>query len=124
MSRKITAKNVNNIILVHANAMDLPFPDDEFNAVNCFGAIHLFSNLDKVFKEIYRVLKKEGVFITGALRREPGQTGRRIADIRRKIIGVDSYRFEELEEMLKNAGFVKVKCHHNKGLWLIVSVVK
>ncbi len=104
--------------------MNLPFPDDEFNAVNCFGAIHLFSDLDQVFNEIYRVLKKGGVFITGALRRKSGQAGRRVADIRKKIIGVDSYRFEELEELLRNAGFVNVECHHNKGVWLIVSVVK
>ena len=124
MSRKIMAENINNIILIHANAMDLPFPDDEFNAVNCFGAIHLFSDLDQVFREIYRVLKKGGVFITGALRRKSGRAGRRVADIRKKIIGVDSYRFEELEELLRNAGFVKVECHHNKGVWLIVSVVK
>lgn len=57
---------------VKASVLDLPFPDDSFDVVILFNVAHHLSvpslkesikNIDTAFKEIKRVLKKEGFFL-------------------------------------------------------------
>jgi SAM-dependent methyltransferase len=46
-----------------ADAMELPFPDDEFDAVVCQFGVMFFPDKSKAFSEARRVLKPGGVFI-------------------------------------------------------------
>ena len=52
-----------------------------------------------------------------------GILGRWLADLRRQIIGVDSYRPHELEAQFKAAGLENVICCHDKRGWLIMQAV-
>lgn len=43
-----------------ASADDLPYSNNEFDLVFCFGVLHHIPNTEKAIKEIYRVLKPKG----------------------------------------------------------------
>ncbi|MBA2412955.1 MAG: methyltransferase domain-containing protein [Burkholderiaceae bacterium] len=47
----------------HADAMQLPFPDESFDAVVCQFGVMFFPEKSKAFSEARRVLKSGGVFI-------------------------------------------------------------
>jgi hypothetical protein len=37
---------------------------------------------------------------------------------------MNAFRPDELENELHHTGFHHVQCHHNKGIWLIMSAIK
>ena len=49
-----------NVRFMHASALDLPFPDKEFDFVCCSGVLHHTPGVEKGLHEIYRVLKPGG----------------------------------------------------------------
>lgn len=46
--------------LLLAGALDMPFEDNDFDAVTCSFGVRNFSDLDKGLREMYRVLRKGG----------------------------------------------------------------
>lgn len=51
-----------NIVLRVADAANLPFSDDHFDAVFSFGVLHHIEDWQKAISEIHRVLKRGGFF--------------------------------------------------------------
>lgn len=120
-----------NLSLVHGNALELPFPDNEFDAVNCGGALYLLPDVPRAMQEINRVLKPRGRFTTSVLRNCFAGKGRLIDKFGRlytgvfdKAIGLHFFRPGELILIFRKAGLVNVKCLHSKRFWMIMSAVK
>lgn len=113
-----------NLLLIHGSATDLPFPDNQFDAVNCCGALHLFPELSTV-QGICRVLKPGGIFTVATTRQLiKGRLGRRLYDYLHTHGWPKYFLQEELESLLTQAGFVDVTFHHAKRYWHVVSAVK
>ncbi len=55
--------NLDNVTLCRMNALEIPLADESVDTVVANSVLHLISNPEKVVREIYRVLKKGGVFI-------------------------------------------------------------
>ncbi|HWQ72883.1 MAG TPA: class I SAM-dependent methyltransferase [Desulfitobacteriaceae bacterium] len=55
---------------VEANCMKIPFPDGSFDAVFSNGSLHEWEEPIKVFNEINRVLKANGIFYISDMRRD------------------------------------------------------
>lgn len=124
-SAKAQSEGIENFILVHGDAHDLPFYDMEFDVVSCCGALHLFPDLVKALSEVFRVLKPGGRFITGAGRWPwQGKSGKKIRDWYYKRSGVKGFFREELESFLEGAGLTNVVCHYEERSWLIMSATK
>jgi len=61
---KIKSKKLENIIqLQTADALNIPFDDNTFDAITCAFGVRNFENLSKGLTEIYRVLKPKGTFL-------------------------------------------------------------
>lgn len=121
---KAQAEGIENLLLIHGSAKDLPFPDNQFDVVNCCGALHLFPELSTV-KGICRVLKPGGRFTVGTTRRLlQGPVGKRIYDYLYRRGGVKYFYRHELESLFSEAGFTDVVCHHEKRYWHIMSAGK
>ena len=48
-----------------ANVLDMPFPDAHFNAVIMPQALNFIDDIERLYSEVHRVLKNDGVFIFG-----------------------------------------------------------
>ena len=121
---KAQSEGIDNLLLIHGSAKDLPFPDNQFDVVNCCGALHLFSQVSTV-QGICRVLKPGGRFTVGTTRRLlQGPVGRRIYDYLYRRGGVKYFYLDELESLLKDGGFTEVTCLYEKRYWHIMRAVK
>lgn len=122
--RRAAADALQNLVLIHANAMALPFESGRFDVVNCCGALHLFPDLARVLGEIARVLAAGGRFTAAAFRRREGRLAQWAARVRQRRLGIDAFAPHELAAQLASAGLGDVHCHHAAGVWLIMSAVK
>ena len=55
--------DLNNINFVRGDVACMPFNDSEFDIVLSMNGLHVFPNKTKAYKEISRVLKRDGLFI-------------------------------------------------------------
>ena len=54
------------LVLLHADGSDLPFRDETFTTVACYGSLHVFEDLGAAVAELYRCLAPGGqLFLTG-----------------------------------------------------------
>lgn len=123
-SLQAQAEGLENLLFIHGTAQNLPFPDNEFDVVNCCGALHLFPDIHNVLDKIFCVLKPGGRFTVAAARQ---LLKGRLAKITTYLQGKRGLRYfyvDELELLFKQAGLTNVTCHHAKRGWLIMSAVK
>ena len=114
-------EGLENLVLVHGDAMDLPFETRRFDVVNCCGALHLFPDVGVVLGEIARVLAPGGRFTLAAFRRRPGDLRERVTKLRRRVSGLNAFETGELTEALEKAGLGAVRCHHASRAWQVMS---
>lgn len=122
---KAQSEGIENLMFVHGDAHDLPFYNNEFDVVSCFGALHLFPDLQKALSEVCRVLKPGGRFVAGA-GRWPWQkkAGRKFRDWYLRRTGVKGFFREELESVFKGVGLTSIATHYEERSWLIMSAKK
>jgi ubiquinone/menaquinone biosynthesis C-methylase UbiE len=54
------------LVLLHADGLDLPFRDETFTTVACYGSLHVFEDLGAAVAELHRCLAPGGrLFLTG-----------------------------------------------------------
>ncbi len=61
--QKITEANLNQVTLIHGNAMELPFPDHSFDYVTIGFGLRNVPDYLQVLKEMNRVLKPGGIAV-------------------------------------------------------------
>ena len=61
---EISEIDISKLIVCRANALDIPLMDNSVDAVIANSMLHLISKPENVVKEIHRVLKNDGKFIT------------------------------------------------------------
>ena len=57
------SKNIKNAELVQGYADSLPYDDNSFDIVTCIQSFHHYPDPDKAMREVYRVLKPNGLYI-------------------------------------------------------------
>lgn len=84
----------------------LPFEDESIDVVTAFETIYFWSDIEECFKEIYRVLKKDGKFL---ICNEVSSMKRK--DVRKlsRVINLKVYTPKDLTNMLTDIGF---KCEY------------
>lgn len=122
---KAQAEGIENLCLIHGSALDLPFPEREFDAANCCGALHLFPDLNRALSEIYRVLTPGGRFTAATFRMTgSGKLSKRVAQWRHKKVGIKQFLPGELEALFNQAGFTNIQNLHSIRYWTILSATK
>jgi len=129
--KKICKKNLSKRInFKHGDAEKIPFNDNEFNAVTVAFGVRNFDDLNKGLKEIYRILKKNGLFIVLEFSKPKRFPFKQIfwiyfnsfLPIIGKLVSKNKYAYSylpnsvkhfaerhDLVEKLKNAGFSDIK---------------
>lgn len=60
-------KNNSNVQLAKVDVTRMPFNSNSFDSVNIANSVHCFPEVDKAFKEIFRVLKPDGTLAMNVL---------------------------------------------------------
>ncbi|MFW9942702.1 MAG: class I SAM-dependent methyltransferase [Candidatus Thorarchaeota archaeon] len=122
ISTKINRKYIDKGIveLYHGSAASLPFNDNYFDLITGFEAYYFWSDLIRVLKEIYRVLKPNGYLILvneGYICNKENK--RKRAEKWAKLGNFSIHAPEEYREFLKKAGFSNIQIfeEHNEG-WI------
>ena len=123
-SRRAHQEQVENVLWIHGTALELPFPPEHFDVVNCCGALHLFPDVTRALAEVWRVLKPAGRFTVATFRRGEGRFAAARASARRRLSGLDAFSASDLESRLHRAGLRDVQFHHARRAWLIASARK
>lgn len=80
----------------------LPLEDQSIDIVTAFETIYFWNDIERCFKEIYRVLKKEGQFL---ICNEVSSKERRDVKKLLKMINFEIYKPNDLTKMLRELGF-------------------
>lgn len=101
----------------------LNFPDDSFDSVYSIESLYFWPNQQEDLKEVFRVLKIGGKFMT-ALEMVGGSMNERSSAIAEHL-NMNCPTPEELKVLLENAGFSYVKIDNNvEEGWLCATAMK
>jgi SAM-dependent methyltransferase len=117
-------ESLKNLIFIRASAQKIPFDVNEFDVVNCGGALHFFPDPQHVLSEVHRVLKPGGRFTVATLRHGDSPLGEHFGGARHLLYGINSFTPRDLDGRLRQAGFCKSDCLHAAGFWIIMSALK
>ena len=96
------------------SAEDLPYADDSFDLVTAFETIYYWPNIVQCFRNVHRALKDGGEFL---ICNEDSflEGNEAIAE----ALTMEFYGAEELEKLLREAGFSAVRTERNpNGKWV------
>jgi ubiquinone/menaquinone biosynthesis C-methylase UbiE len=96
---------------VRGDAGALPFRAESFDAICCFGALHLFDDPFRALDEIVRVLAPSGRLALLAVRAnlDPGRRLRAIQRFTHLLTGARTFARDELPQALRDRGLVDVE---------------
>ena len=108
--------------VLRENVASLPFDGGSFDLATAFETIYFWPNLEKCFTEIIRVLKPGGSFLICNESDGTDAATLRYAGI---IDGMNYYTHEQLTDVLRAAGFSKIRTRHHKNRpWITVLAEK
>ena len=58
-----------NIRVLEASILELPFRDETFNVILCLGVLHEVRDLDRAFREVFRILRPDGCVVIADFQR-------------------------------------------------------
>lgn len=103
------------VILINGNVNDLPFEQDKFDVVTAFETVYFWQPIEQSLAQVYKVLKKGGRFMISCEEHDP-KSAQIWTD---RISGMKVYTPQDMEELLKQAGFDSLEIHM-KGNWMCV----
>jgi ubiquinone/menaquinone biosynthesis C-methylase UbiE len=114
-----------NTAYVRCDAGSLPFHKESFDAICCFGALHLFKEPLRALDEIVRVLAPGGrvalLAVSSSL--DHGRRLRRIQRIAKLLTGMGVFAREEIPQALRDRGLSDVE-QRIAGMGQFVSAAK
>ncbi|MFI0373712.1 class I SAM-dependent methyltransferase [Actinomadura sp. 1N219] len=108
LTRAVADTTQDVIRYVRGDAVDLPFNDESFDAVCCFGALYLFDDPWTALDGMTRVLKPGGHLIILTSRR-PLPTARIASTLLRRTTGFTVFGDQEITRALTTRGYKSLK---------------
>ena len=104
--------------IVYGDVSSMPFDEESFDCVSAFETVYFWTDLEKSFAEVNRVMKSGGTFL---ICNESDGTNSADEKWAKKIGGMKIYNEEQLYTALENAGFCNIKSYVNaKKHWLCI----
>lgn len=104
--------------IVHGDVSSMPFDEESFDCVSAFETVYFWTDLEKCFAEVNRVMKSGGTFL---ICNESDGTNSADEKWAKKIGGMKIYNEEQLHTALEKAGFCNIKSNVNaKKHWLCI----
>jgi ubiquinone/menaquinone biosynthesis C-methylase UbiE/uncharacterized protein YbaR (Trm112 family) len=108
-------KNGNSRVnLMRVDVTKWPFLPNSFDRIHCAGALHLFPQIQDVLVSIERSLKPGAIFVCATYIRAENPVKRGIQTIISHRSGFHWFEIQELDNLLRRAGFEGWEYHLNK----------
>lgn len=104
-----------NIMFIRANVLKWPFIEESFERIHCSGALHLFSDIQKVFDSISKSLTKGGFFVCSTYVKKDINFDKRIKSLFEKLTKFHWFEVSELKYAALQAGLSKWEHYINKS---------
>lgn len=99
--------------VLKGNVTELPFDDASFDAATAFETVYFWTDPETAFGEVHRILRPGGMFL---ICNETDGTDRKAHEQGDPLEGMSIYTGEELERLLKGAGFPETDVRSKPGL--------
>ncbi len=111
-----------NIVIKHASVSKLPFEDDTFDLVTAFEAYYFWSDLINDLKEIYRVIKPNGMLIlVNEAYKCQNEYLRKRNEKWAKLVNFKIYSPEEFKSFIKIAGYSEIEIYEEEDKsWITI----
>lgn len=104
--------------IVYGDVSSMPFDEESFDCVSAFETVYFWTDLEKSFAEVNRVMKSGGTFL---ICNESDGTNSADEKWAKKIGGMKIYNEDQLYTALEKAGFCNIKSYVNaKKHWLCI----
>ncbi len=104
--------------IVYGDVLSMPFDEESFDCVSAFETVYFWTDLEKSFAEVNRVMKNGGTFL---ICNESDGTNSKDEKWAKKIGGMNIYNEKQLHTALEKAGFFNIKSYVNaKKHWLCI----
>lgn len=104
--------------IVYGDVSSMPFENEAFDCVSAFETVYFWTDLEKCFAEVNRVMKSGGTFL---ICNESDGTNSADEKWAKKIGGMKIYNEEQLHTALEKVGFCNIKSYANaKKHWLCI----
>lgn len=111
---KAERMGLENVTFRQGDVGALPFDDASFDAVLSLNGFHAFPDKEAAYREVRRVLRRDGVFMNCN-----GCGGDGCGENWEKVVsGMTVYSGEQLRDTLERAGFSGIRLHTNSRGWL------
>jgi SAM-dependent methyltransferase len=115
--RKLSMQRNTNITLMRGDVMKWPFATETFDRIHCAGSLHLFQDVQNVFRSIYRSLKKGGYFVASTYCLGGNALVQAIQNHLARTNGVHWFDQQELQKLSSQAGFTGWERHsYRRGI--------
>ncbi|ORB12994.1 class I SAM-dependent methyltransferase [Mycobacterium noviomagense] len=121
LSRAVADNSGPGICYVRGDARELPFADETFDAVCCFGALYLMPDPFGVAREMVRVLRPGGrIAILTSYARQPAPV-RYAMTAGARMIGLRLFDRHAFVELFRSAGLVDVEQQTQRALQFVAA---
>lgn len=104
--------------IVYGDVSSMPFDNETFDCVSAFETVYFWTDLEKCFAEVRRVMKSGGTFL---ICNESDGTNSADEKWTKKIGGMIIYNEKQLHTALEKTGFCNIKSYANaKKHWLCI----
>ena len=104
--------------IVYGDVSSMPFDNEAFDCVSAFETVYFWTDLEKCFAEVNRVMKSGGTFL---ICNESDGTNPKDEKWTKKIGGMKIYNEMQLRTMLEKVGFCDIKTFVDaKKHWLCI----
>ena len=104
--------------IVYGDVSSMPFDNEAFDYVSAFETVYFWTDLEKCFAEVNRVMKSGGTFL---ICNESDGTNSADEKWTKKIGGMIIYNEKQLHTALEKTGFCNIKSYANaKKHWLCI----
>lgn len=98
--------------VLQGDVQSLPFEDESFDIVTAFETVYFWSNIEKCFGEVKRVLKPGGIFLIGTESNGSDNIAMKISE---KFVNMTVYNDEELTQFLQNNDYSQITVYLRDG---------
>ncbi len=121
LTRAVLDNSGPQVCYVRGDAHDLPFGDETFDAVCCFGALYLMPEPFRVAAEMVRVVKPRGRIAVLTSCAQDKRPIRQAMALGAGVIGVRMFERSAFIDLFSSAGLVDIEQHTQRALQFVTA---